>query len=80
VTALVPHAPILLDGFVRSWNRGGGVGTVSLPGSLTALRFGRRAIDDATCERLREGAPCRFAIDEDSSVAAPRVARLVLAE
>jgi hypothetical protein len=31
-------------------------------------------------ERLREGAPCRFAIDEASSVPAPPVARVVLAE
>ena len=75
-----PHAQIFNEGVVRSWDRGAGIGTVSLSGSLTRLRFGRRAVDDATRERLREGAPCRFAVDEASSSASLRVSRLVLAE
>jgi hypothetical protein len=45
-----------------------------------ARGVGRRAVDDATRELLRDGAPCRFAIDQESSVSSLRVSQLALAE
>lgn len=71
------NASIFNEGVVRSWERGAGIGTVSLPGSLTRLCFGHRAVDEAAFERLREGALCRFAVDEASSSASLRVSRVV---
>ena len=71
--------PLWVSGLIASWNPRGGVGSVSLDGSLTRIPFGRSAVDDAERDEVRAGRRCRFTLDEArSSNGGVRVASLAL--
>jgi hypothetical protein len=72
--------PLWVSGLIASWNPRGGVGSVSLDGSLTRIPFGRSAIDDAERDEVRAGRRCRFTLDEKGGFdGRVKVARLIVA-
>ena len=75
----MPHPPIFVDGVIVSWNARGGVGSVSLDGSVTRIPFGLSAVDDAERDEVRAGCRCCFALAETGGFDGRlKVARLVV--